>query len=218
MPDRRHRGLEMRLIGYMDSPFVRRTAVTMQFLDIDYEHQELSIFRNFDEFRLINPLVKVPTLVLEDGEVLVDSTLIIHYLETHVARRSLMPPDPAACRAASRQIGTALVAMEKVGALIYETGQRPAELQHQPWIDRLHKQLRSAVDLMESAVSANAAAGREWLHGPALTQADISIAVAWKFVLHVDASEIKAEEYPALAAFSARAEQLPEFLACPISG
>ena len=61
MPYRRHRGLEMRLIGYMDSPFVRRTALTMQFLDIDYEHQELSIFRNFDEFRLINPLVKVPS-------------------------------------------------------------------------------------------------------------------------------------------------------------
>ena len=208
----------MQLIGYMDSPFVRRTAVTMEFLAIDYEHRELSIFRNFDEFRLINPLVKVPTLVLDDGEVLVDSSLIINYLETRIAKRSLMPVEPVAYRAATQQIGIALVAMEKVAALIYETGQRPAELQHQPWIDRLQKQLQGAVGLMESAVSNHMAGGSEWLHGPTPTQADISIAVAWRFTQHVEAAEIKPDGYPALRAFSTRAEILPEFLACPISG
>lgn len=208
----------MLLIGYLDSPFVRRTAITMRFLDIGYEHRELSIFRNFDEFRLINPLVKVPTLVLESGEVLVDSTLIINFLETQVAKRSLMPSEPAAYRAATRQIGVALVVMEKVAALIYETEQRPVELQHRPWIDRLHKQLRGAVDLMETAVSATATNGGGCLHGPQPTQADISIAVAWRFAQHVDVAEIKAEEYPGLTEFSSRAEELPEFLACPIGG
>ena len=63
----------LQLIGYMDSPFVRRVAITMQFLGIAYNHRELSIFRDYDEFRAINPMVKVPTLVLEDGQVLIDS-------------------------------------------------------------------------------------------------------------------------------------------------
>jgi glutathione S-transferase len=207
----------MQLIGYMDSPFVRRTAVTMEFLKIDYDHRELSIFRNFDEFRLINPLVKVPTLLLDDGEVLVDSSLIINYLETQLAKRSLMPTEPAAYRAATQQIGIALVAMEKVAALIYETGQRPAELQHQPWIDRLQAQLKGAIGLMESAVSDSAAGGSKWLSGPTPGQSDISIAVAWRFTQHVEVADIMPDGYPALLAFSAKAEELPEFLACPIS-
>ena len=45
----------MQLVDYLDSPFVRRVAITMQFLGIDYTHRELSIFRDFDEFCLINP-------------------------------------------------------------------------------------------------------------------------------------------------------------------
>jgi glutathione S-transferase len=208
----------MQLIGYMDSPFVRRTAITMEFLNIGYDHRELSIFRNFEEFRAINPLVKVPTLVLDDGEVLVDSSLIISYLETQVAGRSLMPGEPAAYRAATRHIGIALVAMEKVAALIYETGQRPAERQYPPWIDRLQTQLEGAVGLMESAISANAAGGSTWLFGPTPGQADISLAVAWRFAQHVDAADIRPAEFPALLAFSARAEALPEFLACPLAG
>ena len=67
----------MQLIGYLDSPFVRRTAITMRLLGIEYEHRELSIFRNFEEFRQIHPSVKVPTLVTDEGDVLIDSTLII---------------------------------------------------------------------------------------------------------------------------------------------
>lgn len=72
----------MELIGMLDSPFVRRVAVTAQFLGIPYAHNPLSIFKGYDEFRKVNPLVKVPTLVCDDGQMLVDSTLIIDYLES----------------------------------------------------------------------------------------------------------------------------------------
>lgn len=207
----------MQLIGYMDSPFVRRVAISLKFLQIDYSHRELSIFRDFDEFQLINPLVKVPTLLLDDGQVLVDSNLMINYLETHIAKRSLMPADAEAYRSASQQIGIALVAMEKSASLIYETGHRPAEHQHQPWIDRLQTQLRGAVDLLESAASASATAGDQWLQGEELCQADITVAVAWRFTQHISYANIRVNDYPALSAFSARAEELPEFLACPLS-
>ena len=77
----RSRGLEMQLIGMLDSPFVRRVAVSMRMLGIEYEHNPLSIFRTYDEFRSVNPLVKVPTLVCDDGEMLIDSSLIISHLE-----------------------------------------------------------------------------------------------------------------------------------------
>jgi glutathione S-transferase len=208
----------MQLIGYLDSPFVRRVAVSMKFLGLQFEHRELSIWRDFDEFRRINPLVKVPTLVLDGGAVLVDSTLIIDYLESQVAHRRLMPEDPAAFLAATQQTATAMIANEKAVAIIYETSQRPGELIHQPWLDRVHLQLRSALGLLESAVQKDAGNGSRWLHGDRPCQADITTAVMWRFTQHAGEVKIESADYPGLASFSARAEALPEFLACPLSG
>jgi glutathione S-transferase len=204
----------MQLIGYLDSPFVRRVAISLEFLGVEYEHRELSIFRDFDEFRAINPLVKVPTLVLDNGQVLVDSTLIIDYLEKHVAGTSLMPANAADCQRASQQIGTALVAMEKIAALIYETGHRPANRQYPPWVERLRIQLNGAIELMESAVKHRQGS---WLLGDEISQADITTAVAWRFSQHIDASQIDPGDFPALVEYSAQAERLPEFIACPLS-
>ena len=202
----------MQLIGYMDSPFVRRVAVTARLLGLPYEHRELSIFRDFEAFRAINPLVKVPTLVCDDGQILVDSTLIIEFLES-LAGKSLMPSSETDRIRALNIIGTSMVAMEKVAQLIYETEQRPQDLQHQPWIDRLEKQLIGALGLMENSVDDSSA----WLFGDDVGQADVTVAIAWRFVQHVVAARIAADDYPGLAAFSARAESLPQFQACPLS-
>ena len=67
----------MQLIGMMDSPFVRRVGISMQTMGLEYEHRSLSVFQAWDEFRTIMPMVKVPTLICDDGEMLVDSSLII---------------------------------------------------------------------------------------------------------------------------------------------
>jgi glutathione S-transferase len=208
----------MQLIGYLDSPFVRRVAISMRFLGVEYEHRELSIFRNYDEFRGIHPAVKVPTLVCDDGTALIDSTLIINYLEQQLAHRSLMPTAKAEFQEATYVIGLALVAMEKVAQLIYETGHRPQERQHGPWIERIEQQLSGAIALMESSVAAAAQAGKTWLLGDEICQADISTAVAWRFTQHIDRVRFGPEDYPALAAYSEKAEGLPEFKACPLSG
>jgi glutathione S-transferase len=205
----------IQLIGYMDSPFVRRVAISLEFLGIAYEHRELSIFRDFDEFRVINPLVKVPTLVLDNNQVLVDSTLIIDHLEKHVAGRSLMPGNATDHLKATQYIGAALVAMEKLAGLIYETSHRPPGLQHQPWIDRLRTQLSGAIGLMETSVKNRKG---KWLLGNETNQADITTAVAWRFSQHIEASHIDPADYPALSEYSRQAEGLPEFLACPLSG
>jgi glutathione S-transferase len=207
----------MQLIGYMDSPFVRRVAITMQFLDIAYTHRELSIFRDFDEFRLINPMVKVPTLVLDDGRTLIDSTLIINFLESRMAGRSLMPDDENDYVDALGHTGVALIAMEKVAQLIYETSHRPRDRQHGPWIKRLEQQLEGAAGMMEAAVSEYADHGNTFLFGNTLSHADISIAVAWRFILHIERAELDPKDFPSLMRFSQRAEELPQFIACPLS-
>src|SRR5438876_11421193 len=85
-------GLTMQLIGMLDSPYVRRVAVSLQLLGLPFEHRSISVFRTFEQFSAINPVVKAPTLVCDDGTVLMDSTLIIDYAEALAApRKSLMP-------------------------------------------------------------------------------------------------------------------------------
>ena len=60
----------MKLIGLYDSPFVRRVAISLHVQGYTYQHVPLSVFRNIEAFRLYNPLLKAPTLVLSDGMVL----------------------------------------------------------------------------------------------------------------------------------------------------
>ena len=84
----------MKLIGMLDSPYVRRVAISLQFLGLSFEHQSLSVFRTFAEFQKINPVVKAPTFIADDGTVLMDSTLILEYVEALARPRTLMPATP----------------------------------------------------------------------------------------------------------------------------
>ena len=43
----------MRLIGMLDSPYVRRTAISLRMMGFDFELSQLSVFRNYDEFQAI---------------------------------------------------------------------------------------------------------------------------------------------------------------------
>lgn len=201
----------MQLIGMLDSPYVRRTAISLRMLGIPFEHRSLSVFRDFDTFREINPLVKAPTLVCDDSCVLVDSSLIIDYAETLAGRR-LMPHDPEARRRASHLIGLALVVCEKAVQHFYELKRAP-DKRDASWLQRVQGQLHDGCALVDASL--REAPGGGWLCGEAPTQVDISIGVAWTFTQIVAATIVSERDYPAFADFAARAEQLPEFAALP---
>src|SRR5471030_2532243 len=106
----------MKLIGMLDSPYVRRVAISAQHLGIALEHDSVSVFRHFEQFQQINPVVKAPTLVLDDGEVFMDSTLIIDYLEALTGpSKSLMPSDLKQRARSLRVIGLARSEERRVG-------------------------------------------------------------------------------------------------------
>jgi glutathione S-transferase len=125
----------MQLIGMLDSPYVRRVAVSLQLLGIPFEHRSISVFRQKAEFEAINPLVKAPTLVTDDGTVLMDSSLILDHLPLVTGAplaRPLMPADPVAARQCLRVLGLALAACEKTVQIVYEMQLRPPEHRHGP--------------------------------------------------------------------------------------
>ncbi|MEA5463559.1 glutathione S-transferase [Leptothoe sp. PORK10 BA2] len=195
----------MQLIGMLDSPYVRRVAISLKRLKIPFEHQSLSVFRDFEAFSHINPIVKAPTLVTDDGVVLVDSTLILQYVEG-ISAASLLPENSQT--QALRLIGLALMACDKTVQIVYERTLRPTEKQHQPWVERVVTQLHAAYGELEKSTDS--------LTCNPLMQADISVAVAWRFTQFYTADVITPEAYPQLAKFSAQAETLPEFVSTPL--
>ena len=107
----------MQLIGMLDSPYVRRTAISLRLLGLPFEHRPISVFRQFDEFAAINPVVKAPSLVCDDGEVLMDSGLILEYAERLAApRASLVPKDVREAQHDLRLTGLALAGVREGGA------------------------------------------------------------------------------------------------------
>jgi glutathione S-transferase len=143
----------MQLIGMLDSPYVRRVAISLQLLGLPFEHRSISVFRGFDTFSQINPVVKAPSLVCDDGEVLMDSSLILDYAEALAAPgRNLMPRDLAARQHALHTIGLALAACEKSVQILYERLVRPPEKRHAPWVERVTGQMHAAFRLLDGGL------------------------------------------------------------------
>lgn len=202
----------MQLIGMLDSPYVRRVAISLQLLGLRFEHRSLSVFSTFAEFRQINPVVKAPTLICDDGELLMDSTLILEYAEALAApRRSLVPAAIAERQHALSLIGLALAACEKSVQIIYERNLRPVEKQHEPWLTRVTGQMLAAFAGLESQLLRRPLA----VAGDSIGQAAVSAAVAWHFAQRMIPEVVAAADYPHLSDLSLRAERLPEFRAAP---
>jgi glutathione S-transferase len=201
----------MKLIGMLDSPYVRRVAISLQLLGLRFEHQSLSVFRTFGEFQQINPVVKAPSFICDSGVVLMDSTLILEYAEALARPRSLMPHEPDELARALRVIGLSMAACEKNVQFIYERALRPAEKLHEPWVTRVTGQLLAAYGALENELARSPLAATR----DAITQAGISTAVAWHFTQQMTPELVPAGQHPRLAAFTAQAEALPEFKAAP---
>jgi glutathione S-transferase len=205
----------MQLIGMLDSPFVRRVAISLAMYGIPYDHRALSVFRHVDEFSKTNPAIKAPTLIVDDGTILIDSTLILEYLERKAApERRLMPEDLGARAKALHLIGFALAACEKTMHDVYENMLRPEEKRHEPWLERVQRQLHGAYGQLEAALAAHKGGG--WLLGERMMQPDITVAIAWRFTQYILPGVVDPARYPALAAFSARADALPVFIDTPL--
>jgi glutathione S-transferase len=207
----------MQLVGMLDSPYVRRVAISLQLLGLRFEHQSVSVFSTFEKFRQINPVVKAPSLVCDDGTVLMDSTLIIDYAEALAAqqapRKSLMPAAIAERQQALRVIGLAMAACEKSVQIIYERNLRPAEKLHQPWVSRVTGQLLAAYGALESELQRKPLAATSGTMG----QDGVTVGITWHFTQAMIPEVVNAADYPALREFSTQAEQLPEFSAAPHS-
>jgi len=200
----------MILIGMFDSPFVRRVAVSLNLLGMPFEHRNWSVGKDFELIRHFNPLGRVPTLVLANGETLIDSAAILDYLDEQAGERALMPRSGAQRRDALRVIAMALGAAEKGVQQLYEVAFRPEGKRHPPWVERCRTQMQSALTELDRIAQARPG---EWLVTSQMTQADVTTACSFSFLADALPLAQASTQYPGLSALTARCEALAAFRA-----
>jgi len=199
------------LIGMFDSPFVRRVAISLKLLEIRFDHKNWSVGRDQAQIRKYNPLGRVPTLVLDDNEIIMESSAILDYLDDRVGRdRALLPVTGAPRRRAMTLMALATGAAEKGTLQEYERFFRPPEKRHEPWLQRLRDQMNGALTVLDHACAA--IEDDDWLVDEGITQADITVACAFTYI--DEALKPDAKLYPSLRKHVARCERMPVFKAC----
>jgi glutathione S-transferase len=197
----------MFLIGQYDSPFVRRTAIALKLYGIAFEHRPWSTFGDADRIAPYNPLRRVPTLVLDDGEALIDSTAILDYLDELVGEAKAM----IASRGPERRKHLKICALatglgDKSVSLVYERVLRKDQLKL--WVERCEAQISGVLDVLEQERAS--VATPHWF-GERIGHADIAVACVLRFTGEAHLHLFTAGRYPALAAHAARCEALPPF-------
>jgi glutathione S-transferase len=197
----------MFLIGQYDSPFVRRTAIAMRLYGIGFEHRPWSTFGDAEKIAPYNPLRRVPTLVLDGGEALIDSTAILDYLDELVGpEKAMIAPGGVARRRDLRTIALATGLGDKSVSLFYERVLRKEQLKL--WAERCEAQITGALDVLEKE---RAAVKTPYLFGARIGHSDIALACVLRFTGEAHPRLYNSMRYPALSAHAAHCEALPPF-------
>jgi glutathione S-transferase len=195
------------LIGMFDSPYVRRVAIAMTLLGLEFEHRNWSVGKDFDRIRDYSPIGRVPALVLDSGEVLAESALILDYLDSLAGpQRALLPVEGDARRQSLRLIGLATGAVDKGITMVMERVFRPEEKRHAPWTDRCRAQAEGALAELEKHCAQR---DGQWLVGDAMTLADITLACNGTYLR--EAVPLDLSVYSHVEAHVDRCEALPVF-------
>jgi glutathione S-transferase len=197
---------KMKLVGPWLSGFTRRAGITMNLLGIPFEHVNLNAYTEKEAVRRYSPMGKVPALVLDSGEVLIDSSGIIDVLQEMAGPdQALIPPSGPARLRALKLIGIGMNVYPKLSAL-YDESIRPKSYQLQSVFEGLAEQAIIGLKLLEEET------GEGWLVNGTFGQADIMAAICYQGgALLVLPDQVNAKNFPRLAALTGRAMKIDAF-------
>lgn len=197
----------MILIGRLSSPFVRRTALLLDLLEVEYELREISVITEQDTVRQYSPGGRVPVLITDEGTLVDSFAIALTLLDRHDPDGRLWPRTGAALAEALQVVALCDSALEKSIAVHYERTRRPEAFVYQPWIDLCESQSAGAMEALESRVASDVPTG------DGLTYADVVVATGLTFLTKLGASSFSPERHQRLEALRARCEALPAFAA-----
>jgi glutathione S-transferase len=196
----------MILIGQYDSPFVRRVAVALRLYGFDYEHRPWSVFGDAARIAALNPLIRVPTLVTDDGEALADSAAILDWLDELAGpERALIPRSGVERRHALKICALASGLADKAVSLVYERviHDRSTDV----WQARCREQIAGVLDALEADRSSR----EPWWAGASPGHPDIAVACVLRFLSEAHPDVFDPARWPSLAAHARTCEALPAF-------
>jgi glutathione S-transferase len=164
----------MKLLGSLTSPYVRKVRIVMAEKKLDFQ-LELEDVWGRDDILKSNPLGKVPCLVMEGGEAVFDSRVIVEYLDTLSPVGKLIPPTGRE-RIEVRTweaLADGLLDASILARLEATWGGRTAEQRSQTWIDRQMSRVTASLKSMSQGLG-----DKPWCHGNAFTLADVSVGCA----------------------------------------
>jgi glutathione S-transferase len=201
----------MILIGQYDSPFVRRVAVSLHHYHMPFVRKPLSVFGDKKEVQAINPLLRVPILILENGETLIDSNAILDHLDHVVGNaRALTPPNGPERRKVLQACAVSTGISDKVVALFYERTFHESGHASKSLDERFSSQIKTALEWLENAC------GTPWFFDGRMTQADVTIGCMLSHLKLRMPEFFPADKYPKLHGLSRHCEMREEFDAARI--
>lgn len=201
----------MILVGQYDSPVTRRVAIALHHYGMPFSRDTRSIFGDAAAVAKVSPLTRIPALVLDDGEVLIDSAAILDHLDEQAGAAALIPNSGAARRRVLQMTALAQGTLEKVAAVVYERHFHAPEHRSAVWLERCLGQARAGLDELTRRLATPYACG------PTLTHADVMITtLVWYMQDRMD-EVLSRTDHAALIALAEHCESLPAFRAAALS-
>jgi glutathione S-transferase len=202
----------MRLINAPPSPFGRKVAIALHEKNLPFETQWDEPWGDATITGDYNPLAQLPILITDDGEVLYESNFLLEWIERRYPDPPLLPADDDGILAAKQLMVLAEGIMSSAATIIRELTRPPSSA---AWLARYRDKITRASEALDAAIG-----GDEFAVRDRFGQADIAIAVNLRMVdtmtgqfgqqIELDPWH---ERLPRLAAYVARIDQRPSFVA-----
>ena len=168
----------MKLIGSLTSPYVRKVRIVMAEKKLDYQFELEDVWAS-DAIVKSNPLGKVPCLVLEGGEAVFDSRVIVDYLDTRSPVSRLIP-EPSRERTEVRtweSLADGLLDAAILARLEQTWNGRADGQRSQAWIDRQLGKVDASIEAIAIGL-----ADKPWCTGIHMSLADIAVGCALSYL------------------------------------
>jgi glutathione S-transferase len=196
----------MKLIGSHASPFTRKVRIVLAEKRIDCEFAIDNPWNADAQAAKLNPLGKVPVLVLDDGTTLFDSRVIVAFLDNASPLARLIPQDNRE-RVEVRRWEALADGVLDAGILVRIENRREAKLRSDSWIERQLGKVRNGLAAMDSQLG-----DRPWCAGNGYTLADIALGacLGWLEFRHPELGW--KDDHPGLARAFARLSARQSFI------
>lgn len=159
----------MKLIGTTTSPFVRKVRIVLAEKKIEAEFQIDSPWTPDTHVPDVNPLGKIPVLILDDGSPMFDSRVIVEYLDNVTPNNKLMPA-PNRERMEVKRWEALADGVCEAGVAAFLEGKRPKNEKSPAWIKRQREKITRSLDFMAGELGEGT-----WCMGTHFSLADVAL-------------------------------------------